>query len=188
MENIEKSDRLDRDLFLCDYIDEKTTGELIESIIKINVQDAKLEQTQIGYKREERPIRLHMTTGGGSAVHTIALFDQIKHSATPVWIYISGYCCSGGFYMLGAADKVIAYEHTQLMYHQLSSEMEYEKLATQKEIVNYRDTLQKVLDSLILENTKITKDKLEEINSKKQDWWMDVTEAKKLGVIDEIIK
>ena len=66
--------------------------------------------------------------------------------------------------------------------------MEYEKLATQKEIVNYRDTLQKVLDSLILENTKITKDKLEEINSKKQDWWMDVTEAKKLGVIDEIIK
>ena len=39
---------------------------------------------------------------------------------------------------------------------------------------------------VIIYNT--SKDKLEEVNSKKQDWWMDVTEAKKLGVIDEIIK
>lgn len=185
---MEKTEKIERDLFLCDYIDEKTSGELIESIIKINVLDAQLEKTQVGYKRQDAPIRIHMTTGGGSAVHTIALFDQIKYSATPVWIYISGYCCSGGFYMLGAADKVIAYEHTQLMYHQLSSEMEYEKLATQKEIVGYREELQKVLDSLVLDNTKITKDKLDEVNSKKQDWWMNVTEAKKLGVIDEIIK
>lgn len=185
MENTEK---LERDLFLCDYIDEKTSGSLIENIIKINVLDSKLEKTQVGYKRQDNPIRIHMTTGGGSAVHTIALFDQIKHSATPVWIYISGYCCSGGFYMLGAADRRIAYEHTQLMYHQLSSEMEYEKLATQKEIVGYREELQKILDSLVLENTKITKDKLDEVNSKKQDWWMSATEAKKLGVIDEIIK
>lgn len=179
-------DTVNRTIHFCSYIEEDTTKELIKSIIDINIFDAKQEKTVIDYKRE--PIKLFMTTGGGSAVHTLALFDHIKHSKTPVWIYISGYCCSGGFYMLGAADRVIAYEHTQLMYHQLSSEMEYEKLQTQKEIVDYRKELQDILDSLILENTKITKEKLKDVNEKKQDWWMDVTEAKKLGVIDEIIK
>ena len=183
MENTEK---IDRNIHFCSYIEEATTKELIKSIVDINIYDAQQEKTVVGYKRE--PIKLFMTTGGGSVVHTIALFDHIKYSATPIWIYISGYCCSGGFYMLGAADRVIAYEHTQLMYHQLSSDIDYEKLATQKEIVSHREELQKILDSLILENTKITKDKLEEVNSKKQDWWMDVTEAKKLGVIDVIIK
>lgn len=178
--------KVDRTIHFVDYIEEETTERLIKAIIDVNLYDAKQEKSVIGYKRE--PIKLFMTTGGGSAVHTLALFDHIKYSATPVWIYISGYCCSGGFYMLGAADRVIAYEHTQLMYHQLASEMDYEKLQTQKEIVGYREELQKVLNSLVLENTKITKDKLDEINSKKQDWWMDVTEAKKLGVVDEIIK
>lgn len=179
-------ERIDRNIYFCSSIEEDTTKDLIKSIVEINSYDEKQEKTVVGYKRE--PIKLFMTTGGGSAVHAIALFDHIKYSATPIWIYISGYCCSGGFYMLGAAEKVMAYEHTQLMYHQLSNETYYEKLATQKEIVNHREELQKILDSLILENTKITKDKLEEVNSKKQDWWMDVTEAKKLGVIDEIIK
>ena len=47
---------------------------------------------------------------------------------------------------------------------------------------------QEKLDKLILENTSITKDKLEYINERKQDWFMDVKEAQKLGVIDEIIK
>lgn len=187
MDNItENIERIDRNVYFCSYIEENTTKDLIKSIVEINSYDEKQEKSIVGYKRE--PIKLFMTTGGGSVVHTIALFDHIKNSKTPIWIYISGYCCSAGFYMLGAADRVIAYEHTQLMYHQLSSDIDYEKLATQKEIVSHREELQKILDSLILENTKITKDKLEEVNSKKQDWWMDVTEAKKLGVIDEVIK
>lgn len=177
---------VDRSIHFVDYIEEKTTKDLIKAIIEVNEYDALQEKTIVNYKRE--PIKIFMTTGGGSAIHTLAIFDHIRYSLTPVWIYISGYCCSGGFYILGAADRVMAYEHTQLMYHQLSSETEYEMLQTQKEIINYRTELQKVLDSLVLENTKITKDKLEEINTKKQDWWMNVTEAKKLGVIDEIIK
>lgn len=178
--------KTERTIHFCTYIDEDSTKDIIKAIIDINLYDAQQEKVIVGYKRE--PIRLFMTTGGGSAVHTLALYDHIKYSATPVWIYISGFCCSGGFYMLGAADKTIAYEHTQLMYHQLSSEMDYEKLQQQREIVSYRDNLQEVLDSLILQDTKITKEKLKEVNEKKQDWWMDATEAKKLGVIDEIIK
>lgn len=187
MENkIDNTGKIDRNIYFCEYIEEDNTKELIKSIVEINAYDNQQEKILANYTRE--PIKLYMTTGGGSVLYTLALFDHIKHSATPVWIYISGCCCSGGFYMLGAAQKVIAYEHTQLMYHQLASDMDYEKLATQRELVAHRDVLQKILDDLILENTKITKDKLEEVNSKKQDWWMDTTEAKKLGVVDEIIK
>lgn len=178
--------KIERTIHFCTYIDEDSTKDIIKTIIDVNLYDAQQEKTIVDYKRE--PIKLFMTTGGGSCVHTLALYDHIKHSATPVWIYISGYCCSGGFYMLGAADRRIAYEHTQLMYHQLSGEMNYEKLQQHRENMAFRDNLQDVLDSLILQDTKITKEKLKEVNEKKQDWWMDVTEAKKLGVIDEIIK
>lgn len=177
---------LNRDIYFCEEITEESTKELIKSIIDVNAFDDQQEKLLVSYQRN--PIRLYMTTGGGSAYHTIALFDHIRASRTPVHIYISGYCCSGGFYMLGAAEKVFAYEHTSLMYHQLSSEMYYSYLEKQKQIVKNREELQKILDALVLDNTKITKEKLKEINEKQIDWWMDTTEAKKLGVIDEIIK
>lgn len=128
-----------------------------------------------------------MTTNGGNAYLTIALFDHIKYSKTPVWIYISGYCCSGGFYMLGAAKKVIAYNHTQLMYHQLSYGTRYNYLENHKQAVKESENLQKVLDLLILENTNITSEMLKIINDKQIDWYMSTKEALDLGVIDEII-
>ena len=46
---------------------------------------------------------------------------------------------------------------------------------------------EKLLEELVLKDTKITKERLKEVNEKKQDWWMDTEEALKLGVIDEII-
>ena len=47
---------------------------------------------------------------------------------------------------------------------------------------------QERLDKFILDNTRITKEQIENMNEKKKDWFMDVEEALKLGVIDEIIR
>ena len=51
-------EKLERDLFLLKEIDDDTAGEIIKSIIKINVYDAEQENKVIGYKR--KPIRLHI--------------------------------------------------------------------------------------------------------------------------------
>lgn len=174
-----------REIVFCDEINEESTKKIIEEIIKINKYDNEQENLLSKYERE--PIKFYMTTNGGNAYLTIALFDHIKYSKTPVWIYISGYCCSGGFYMLGAAKKVIAYNHTQLMYHQLSYGTRYNYLENHKQAVKESENLQKVLDLLILENTNITSEMLKIINDKQIDWYMSTKEALDLGVIDEII-
>lgn len=177
---------IERDIIFCEDIDDESTKKLIKNIIDINTYDDIQERSIIDYKRE--PIKLYMTTRGGAVVDLFALFDIIKCSRTPVWIYASGQCCSSGFVLLGAAEKAFAYEHTRLMYHQLSFEYDYGKLEEQKQVVEHCKQTQEVLEKLILDNTNITKEKLEEVNREKIDWWMDAKEAKKLGVIDEIIK
>jgi ATP-dependent protease ClpP protease subunit len=47
--------------------------------------------------------------------------------------------------------------------------------------------LQKIIEKHTLKNTDITKDELRDIYEKKIDWFIDSKQAKKLGVIDEII-
>lgn len=86
-----------------------------------------------------------------------------------------------------SCKKVIAYKHTQLMYHQLSYRTRYNYLQNQKQEVEDCEKLQKVLDLLILENTNITSEMLKIINDKQIDWYMSTKEALDLGVIDEII-
>lgn len=180
------ADELERDIFLCDEINEETAGKIIEGIIKVNVFDTKQGKTIVDYDRNKQPIRLHMTTRGGFLDEAFAIYDQIKCSRTPVWIYVSGMCCSAGFLILGAGHRRIAYENTRLMYHQLSAGG-YGKVKDLLENAEELKFMQEKLDKCILDDTDITKDKLKEINEKKMDWYMSSQEALKYGVIDEII-
>ena len=82
----------------------------------------------------------------------------------------------------------MAYENATLMYHQLSWGFGWGKQREINEMNNQIAKDQAKLDKIILDNTKIPKDKLNSVNEKKQDWFMDAKEAVKLGVIDEIIK
>lgn len=82
----------------------------------------------------------------------------------------------------------MAYENTTLMYHQLSWGSGFGKVRDIDEANTQVKKDQEKLDRIILDNTKITKEQLENMNERKKDWFMDVKEAFKLGVIDEIIK
>ena len=172
-------------LCLIGEIDEEYSKALIQFIIDINKYDDKKERKEKDFKRE--PIEIYMTTPGGYVDQTLAMYDVIKSSKTPVYFYISGECCSGGFILIGAATKVFAYKNTQLMYHQLSTRIPYSKYQDIKENLDMLKHNEKLLEELVLKDTKITKERLKEVNEKKQDWWMDTEEALKLGVIDEII-
>lgn len=82
----------------------------------------------------------------------------------------------------------MAYENTTIMYNQLSWGSGFGKIRDIDEMNTQVKKDQEKLDKLVLENTKITKEQIETLNEKKKDWFMDVKEAFKLGVIDEIIK
>lgn len=181
----ENIDYEERSLCLIGEINEDFSKTLIQFIIDINKYDNKKEKTEKSFYRE--PIEIYMTTQGGSVQQTLAMYDIIKNSKTPVHFYISGECCSGGFILIGAADKVFAYKNTKLMYHQLSTGIRYSKYQDIKENLDRLGCYEETLDKLVLEDTQITKERLKEVNERKQDWYMDTKEALKLGVIDEII-
>lgn len=181
----ENIDYEERSLCLIGEINEEFSKMLIQFIIDINKYDAKKEKGKKNFKR--KPIEIYMTTSGGDMNLTFAMYDVIKNSTTPVYFYISGQCCSGGFILIGAATKVFAYKNTQLLYHQLGAEIGDAKYQDIKDNLDMLEHSEELLEELVLKDTKIAKERLKEVNEKRQDWWMDTEEALKLGVVDEII-
>jgi ATP-dependent protease ClpP protease subunit len=72
------------------------------------------------------------------------------------------------------------------MYHQVSS-VAVGKVKDLEEDVIETKRLQKMIEDVTLQNTRITEKKLEKIYKTKKDWFMDSEEALKLKVIDEIL-
>jgi len=72
------------------------------------------------------------------------------------------------------------------MYHQVSTGARG-KVADVEEDILEAKRLQKVIEEMTLETTKITKDKLDKVYKKKQDWYMDAKDAFKWGCVDEIV-
>ena len=79
-----------------------------------------------------------------------------------------------------------AYRNTTFMIHEISSGA-IGKLADLEESVDETKRLNKVLFDIIEKETKITKEQLEEVYIKKQDWFLTAEEALELGLITEII-
>ena len=165
-------------------ITEESTSRLLKVISAYNIYD--LEQSKLLKEYNPIPIRIYLSTYGGDANCTISLYDSIRTSFTPVVIIVSGYCMSGGFYFINAADKVIALSNTRFMYHELSRGC-YGKLNELISNVDEDVKLQSILDKMITDNTKIRKQKLKSIQSKKMDWYISAKEALEFGLIDEIV-
>lgn len=165
-------------------ITEESTSKLLKVIAAYNVYD--LEQSKILRDYKSMPITIYLSTYGGDANCTISLYDSIRTSSTPIIIIVSGYCMSGGFYFINAAHKVIALSNTRFMYHELSRGC-FGKLNELKDDIDEDIKLQAILDKMITDNTKIKKQKLKSIQSKKIDWYISAKEALEFGLIDEIV-
>ena len=72
------------------------------------------------------------------------------------------------------------------MIHQISAI----SLGTVKDICERGEELQRLnkqIFDIILKNTKITKEQLDDVYNKKKDWFITAEEAVELGLISEII-
>ena len=72
------------------------------------------------------------------------------------------------------------------MCHQISTGG-YGTIQDLKEGQEESERLWKVFKQIIIKNTKITDEQLENIRTRKFDWYMDAETAFELGVIDEIV-
>lgn len=177
-----------RNLYFSEQVNQATIKLLKEQIITINDHDEYLKKLyalhDLDYK--PKPIKIFIDSYGGAVYQCFGLLAVMDASKTKIHTYVTGAAMSCGFMILIHGHRRFAYKHATPLYHQVSSVA----WGTTKDIEeNFIETkrLQKKIEELTLSKTKIDKKKLKEVYEHKVDWFMTAEEAKKLGVVDEII-
>ncbi len=186
MADLEKP--MGRNLFLAQQVDQDSMNILSKSITEIRDHDEYLKKLynlhDLTY--EPKPIKLHIDSYGGAVYQCFGLLSIMKDKGTPVNTIVTGCAMSCGFMIaIHGATRTI-HKHGTLMYHQVSSGV-WGKVAEIEEDLFEAKRLQKKIEQMTLENTKITKEKLEKVYKKKQDWYLDAKDSLKWGCVDEII-
>ena len=174
----------ERTIMISDSINGEMAKNIIEKIIDINEKDTKQEEKLREFKRE--PINVIVNSFGGSVYDGFGIVDIIRASETPVHTYCMGSAMSMGFIIFLVGHERYAGENCTFMYHEIASTMGG-KLEGFKMEVEELTRLQIMLDDIVLDNTSIMKDKLEDYKGRKAEWYISAKEGLKLGICSELI-
>lgn len=174
-----------RTFFLNENVTADSVEKIILGIVEINRIDDEKSKSVVDYER--KPIKLIIDTNGGEIYRGMALVNVIDTSTTSVFSYTYGISASLGVILSMISHKRFAHKRATFMLHQLSAGA-WGDLRTLEENIEQKVKLQDMLDSIIIENSNITKGRLLEMREKKEDWFFTGEEALKLGVVDELIK
>jgi ATP-dependent Clp protease protease subunit len=175
----------ERNLILGDYVNQGSVKDLIKAITDINTEDAERESKTVGYVRA--PIKLYVNTYGGSCYDGLGLINSIEQSKTPVHTICSGMAMSMGFYIMLSGHKRFTGKYSTFMWHELSMTEINEKLEGMKMEVAEGERLQKIFDDMVVNKTKILRSQIEDVRTKKKDWYIPAQEAFELGIVDELL-
>jgi len=138
---------------------------------------------------EERPemLNLVITSPGGDLNAAFAVIDTMRGSAIPIRTIGLGQIASAGLMIFIAGEKGnrILTPNTSILSHQYSwgaFGKEHELFATVKEF----DLTTKKMIKHYKKCTGLSDDKIREVLLPPQDIWLSPSEAKKLGLCDEV--
>lgn len=164
----------ERVIFLGEQVNETTANLVVAQLLHLAHEDPK------------KDIMFYINSPGGSVYDGMAIYDTMQYIKPDVQTIGIGLQASMGAFLLssGAKGKRYALPHSRVMIHQPSSgtrgkvtDMEIDL----REGLYLKDQLAKIL-------AKNTGQKLEKIKEDiERDYWMSSEEAKKYGLIDEII-
>lgn len=164
----------DRIIFLGGPIEDHTANLVIAQLLFLASEDPK------------KDIQLYINSPGGSVTATLAMLDTMSYIKPDVATVCVGIAASGAAILLagGAKGKRFALPNAEVMIHQpwggaqgQATDIEI----TAKHILATRDRLNKIL-------AKATGKPLAEIEKDvERDYFMSSDEAKKYGVIDDIL-
>jgi ATP-dependent Clp protease protease subunit len=121
-----------------------------------------------------------------SGLALISKIESLKDKGYKIITTVNSVAMSMGFMLLLVGSERRALRHSRIMCHQPSSAT-WGTLQDQEESVEETQKLWEKMKELIIKYTDITDKQLEDIKSRKYDWFMWSTEAKNLNVIDHII-
>ncbi|MEI6304979.1 MAG: ATP-dependent Clp endopeptidase proteolytic subunit ClpP [Candidatus Taylorbacteria bacterium] len=168
--------RLLRDniIFLGGPIDDHMANLIIAQLLFLQSEDPKKE------------IQLYVNSPGGSVTATLAIIDTMQHVKNDISTVCVGIAASGAALVLsaGTKGKRLALPNSEVMIHQPIGGAEGQASDIEisaKHILKMRAALNKML----AKNTGQPLSKIEK--DVDRDFFMDADEAKKYGVIDQVV-
>ena len=165
----------ERIVFLGGLIDDQVANIIIAQLLFLESENSK------------KDISLYINSPGGDIAATLAMLDTMNHIKPDVSTVCVGIAASGGAIILsaGAKGKRFCLPNSEVMIHQpwggaqgQATDIEI----TAKHILKLRERLNKIL-------AKNTGQPCEQIEKDvERDYFMTAEEAKKYGIIDEILK
>lgn len=133
------------------------------------------------------PITIILTSPGGSVIPGVALFDHIlalRSRGCEVIIVVRGYAASMAAILLQAGSKRVMGPQSYLLIHEVSAGTGGKMGEMEDDLGFYRMLQGRIVD-IFATRSKLTKKEIRD-KWRRKDWWLDSTEAMKLGLVDEI--
>ena len=161
-------------VFLGGPIDDHTANLIIAQLLYLDNADSK------------KDISLYINSPGGSVTAGLAIIDTMNFIKSDVSTICVGIAASMGALILSSGKKGKRYSlpNSEVMIHQVmgGTEGQASDIAINaKHILRTKDTLNKILAV----NTNKKMDQVEKDSDR--DYWMTSDEAKKYGIVDDII-
>lgn len=164
----------ERIVFLGGPIDDNVANLIIAQLLYLEHTDPK------------KDIHLYINSPGGSVTAGLAIIDTMNFIKSDVSTICVGIAASMGALILssGKKGKRFSLPNSEVMIHQVmgGTEGQASDIAINaKHILRTKDTLNKIL----AQNTSKKIDQVEKDSDR--DYWMTADEAKKYGIVDDII-
>lgn len=178
----------ERDLFFYEQFTQESIKKITESIVAIESSDLTLAKEYKVYDLQYNPapIKLRLDSYGGTVYQCFGLLSIIEKCTTPIHTIATGCAMSCGFLTLISGHKRLAYDRSTILIHSISSGAHGKIADMETELVEVQ-RLEKMIDQFILSRTKLTKKILSDIRKEKKELFLSAQDAKKHGIIDEII-
>jgi ATP-dependent Clp protease, protease subunit len=164
----------ERIIFLGDEVNSVTANLIVAQLLHLAYDDPK------------KDIKLYINSPGGVVYDGFAIYDTIKYIKPDVQTIGIGLQASMGAFLLscGTKGKRFALPNSRIMLHQPSGGTQG-RMTDQEITLREGIFLKSKLNEILAKNTGQKLSKIEQ--DMERDFWMSSEEAKKYGLIDEVI-
>lgn len=164
----------ERIIFLGEDVNEHTASLVVAQLLFLEAEDPK------------KDIKLYINSPGGSVYDGLAIYDTIQHLKCDVATYGIGLQASMGAFLLssGTKGKRFLLPNSTVMIHQPSAGTQG-KVTDMEISLKEGIRLKKRLTEILAKNCGKTFEELEKAQDR--DNWMSAEEARKFGLVDEVV-
>ena len=183
---VERSQRGERAYDIFSRLLEERIIFLAGPVTDMNANVVIAQMLYLASKDSKRDIKLYINSPGGSVTAGLAIYDTMQFLKCPVSTICIGLTASMAAVILaaGTKGKRFSLPNAEILLHQVAGGMQGQAAdieITAKQILHMKQKLNKIIAS----HTGRTLSKVE--NDTDRDFYLTAEEAKKYGLIDEVI-